>query len=342
MSEKRKISIIAPCRNEERFVRPFLNNMLSQDYPKENMELLVIDGNSTDSSREIVKEYCAAHPFIKLIINEKQTVPFALNKGIVMASGDYIVRTDLHAIYPKEYLSTLIEQIELLNADNVGGVCLTLPAREKSVKCKAIATVISNRFGVGNSYFRIGSDRIMKVDTVPFGCFRKELFGKIGLFDEELTRNQDDEFNGRIIREGGSIYLIPSLRIKYYARDSVAKVSKMFYQYGLFKPLVNRKLGSPATLRQFVPIAFLFGLFFGGILSFFSNTVMVLYFTVLSVYILLSFCFTRTEIKKDFKLVFFLPWLFPVIHLSYAWGYFRGIIRFIILKKNITEVAINR
>lgn len=341
MTKKYKVSVIAPCRNEEKYIELFLEDILNQDFPKEELEIIVVDGDSDDKTRVIIEKYRKNNPNILLLTNVKRTVPFALNMAIKASNGEFIVRMDLHSVYPKNYISTLIKNIESLDADNVGGVCKTIPANDTTL-CRAIANVMSNGFGVGNSYFRIGVDEITKVDTVPFGCFRRSLFNKIGVFDEELTRNQDDEFNARIIKNGGKIFLLPSLEIKYFARDRVSKMAKMFYQYGLFKPLVNRKLGSVATVRQLIPLLFLLGVIVGGMVSFLHSAILVIYIGVLAVYFLLAILFSRKEIKEEPKQLLYLPWLFCILHLSYGWGYLRGIAKFIIFKQKTVEVKLNR
>lgn len=200
--------------------------------------------------------------------------------------------------------------------------------------CEAIAAALSSPFGMGDSHFRIGTNKEMQVDTVPFGCFRREVFDKIGYFDEELVRNQDDEFNGRIIKFGGHIYLIPSVVIDYYGRDSIGKVSKMFYQYGLFKPLVNKKLGNPASVRQFFPFFFVLGLIIGLILSLVSTFFRILYIAVLALYIFLAAYFSIRQVK-GLKRIFLLMGTFFVIHVSYGWGYLRGMIK-LLLKKSFS------
>ena len=317
------ISVICPIYNEERYIGKCIDSVLEQDYSKEDMEVLFVDGMSTDRTREIVVEYAGRYPFVRLLDNPGRIVPAALNIGIGAAKGEVIIRLDAHAIYPKNYFSVLVRKLNELGADNVGGVCRTLPVRDTSV-CRAIAMALSSSFGMGNSYFRIGAKREMRVDTVPFGCFRREVFDKIGLFDEELVRNQDDEFNGRIVKNGGKIYLIPSLVIDYYARDTVGKVRRMFYQYGLFKSLVNKKLGAPATLRQFFPLCFVAGLIVGGALSLFFKAVVWLYLSVIALYLLLAFVYALKETGK-MKDVLILVGVFFTIHVGYGWGYLRGI-----------------
>ena len=319
------LSVVCPIYNEEKYITKCIDSILAQDYPKEDLEVLFVDGMSTDRTREIVSEYQQEYAFIYLLDNEQRIVPPAMNIGIRAAKGDIIIRLDAHAIYPINYFSELVNILEKLEADNVGGVCQTLPVNN-TITCRAIAIALSSSFGMGNSYFRVGASEVRKVDTVPFGCFRRSLFYKIGLFDEELIRNQDDEFNGRIIKNGGTIYLLPQLVVDYYARDTVKKDSKMFYQYGLFKPLVNKKLGSPATLRQFFPMLFLAGLTIGGLISFFSKLLFLIYITVIAVYLLLAFMFSVKD-GKDLTLLPSLMWIYFVIHVSYGWGYWKGIFK---------------
>ena len=317
------ISVICPIYNEEKYIGKCIESILEQDYSREEMEVLFVDGMSTDRTREIVAGYIERYPFIRLLDNPRRIVPPALNEGIRAAKGEVVIRLDAHAIYPRNYFSVLVKKLYELGADNVGGVCRTLPVRDTPV-CRAIAMALSSGFGMGNSHFRIGATREMEVDTVPFGCFRREVFDQIGLFDEELVRNQDDEFNGRIIKNGGKIYLIPSLVIDYYARDTVGKVRRMFYQYGLFKPLVNKKLGSPATSRQFFPLCFVVGLIVGGVLSLFCKSIACIYSGVICLYVLLALVSGLKE-SKDVREVAILVWVFFSIHVSYGWGYLRGI-----------------
>lgn len=317
------LSVICPIYNEEKYIAACIESVLQQDYPREDLEVLFVDGMSTDRTRAIVGEYAEQYPFIRLLDNPKRIVPPALNIAIREAKGDIILRLDAHAKYPDDYFSVLVRKLTELNADNVGGVCRTLPVKNTPV-CRAIASALSSPFGMGNSYFRIGADKEMAVDTVPFGCFRREIFDRIGLFDEELVRNQDDEFNGRIIKNDGRIFLIPTVVIDYFARDTIGKVSKMFYQYGLFKPLVNKKLGKPATVRQFFPLCFVLGLIIGLALCFVHPLFRYLYVLVLAAYLLMAFYFAL-KMEKEPKTVLLLVATFATIHVSYGWGYIRGI-----------------
>ena len=332
------ISIICPIYNEEKYIKKCIDSILEQDYPKEHLEVLFVDGMSTDNTRKIIEGYHNENPWIKILDNPEQIVPYAMNYGIKVAKGDIIIRIDAHAIFPREYISTLVHFQKELNAENVGAVMETLPANN-SLQARAIATALSSRFGMGNSHFRVGASKVKQVDTVPFGCYPKRVFKLVGTYDEELIRNQDDELNGRIIKNGGKIYLIPNLVIKYFARDTISKMRKMFYQYGLYKPLVNKKLGSPATIRQFFPPLFVIGLILGVPLLFIHKVFLYLYFCVMFIYLLGALLFAVKDSKNKSE-VFMLPYIFFNIHLGYGWGYLVGIYK--IFSRSRFEVKINR
>ena len=327
------LSVICPVYNEEKYIAQCIESLLQQDYPKDDLEILFVDGMSNDKTRDIIVSYTKKYPFIKMLDNPKTVVSYAMNTGIKASKGDIIIRLDGHVEYPTNYFSALVKNLTELDADNVGAVCETLPCGSSS-KELAIAGALSSSFGMGNSYFRIGCNEVRRVDTVPFGCFKREVFYKVGLYDNELIRNQDDELNGRIIKNGGKIYLLPSIVTKYYARDKISKVSKMFYQYGLYKPLVNKKLGSPTTIRQFFPLAFVLGLFIGAGLSCLSFIVALLYATVLLLYLFLACSFTFKSIVKTgrWKLILYQPFIYFTIHVSYGWGYLIGIFKIILHK----------
>jgi len=333
------VSIICPIYNEKSFIVNCLESIISQDYPKNKLEVWFIDGMSNDGTRLMVQQYIEKYSYIKLLDNQKKIVPYALNIGIKASTGDVIIRLDGHCIYPSNYVSTLVKYLFELNADNVGGVWKIQPARNNSI-CKAIAIASSHVFGVGNSTHKTGTTRIIETDTVPFGCFRREVFDKVGLFDVELIRNQDDEFNARIIKYGGKVFLLPQVSIDYMARDTIGKMSKMYYQYGLFKPLVNKKLGFPATARQVFPAMFVFGLIGGAFLSCFSRIFLAFYLIIIALYMVIAlFCGIQSATQNnDWKLIFILPFVFFIIHFSYGWGYWVGLFKVFAGKNFSAEV----
>lgn len=335
------VSIICPVFNEEKYIEACIVSILEQDYPKEAMEVLFIDGNSTDNSTGIIKRYTAQYSFLKLLNNPERIVPYALNKGLEAAKGEVIMRLDAHCTYPTNYISELVRYLYQLNADNVGGVWNTQPAKDTPI-CQAIAFASSHPFGVGGSMHKIGASKIMETDTVPFGCYKREIFYKTGLFDTDLVRNQDDEFNGRLLNLGGKIYLIPQVIINYTARDTLCKMRKMYYQYGLYKPLVNKKLGAPATVRQFFPILFLLGLTIGGVVCMIWPLLLHFYTSVLLLYLFIGIVVGSMGAIRAHQplLALLMPYVFFNIHMSYGIGYLVGI--FNVLGKKTAQVKPSR
>lgn len=331
------LSVIVPIYNEEKYIAVCLDSILRQDFPKNNLEVLLVDGMSTDKTREIVQKYLDRYDFIKLLDNPKRIAPCAMNVGIKASKGDVIIRLDAHVYYPKNYFSLLVVKLnELPKAENVGAICNTLPV-DDSLAAQSIAAVLSSSFGMGNSHFRIGTDKEMEVDTVPFGCFHRRIFDKVGLYDEDLVRNQDDELNARIIKAGGKIYLIPQLVCEYYARDTAKKVYRMFYQYGMFKPLVNKKLGGPATVRQFFPLCFVAGLLTGPVLCLALPVLWWAYFAVILIWFMLATFYSLKD-SKNLKRILIQNWTYFVVHFGYGWGYIVGIYRILFHRPFVVHI----
>lgn len=218
MSELPFVSVVIPCRNEFKYIAGLLDSIVTQNYPKEKLEIIIADGMSDDGTRNIIKEYSEKYQYIKLIDNEKKIVPTALNKAIKMSIGEIIIRLDAHSIYPNNYFSKLIEVSESTGADNVGAMWETCPGND-TLKAKAIAIAMSHPFGVGGATYRIPTTKTepFEVDTVPFGCYKRSVFEKIGYYDETMLCNEDNDFNDRLLKSGGKILLIPTLKIKYFA-----------------------------------------------------------------------------------------------------------------------------
>lgn len=328
------ISIICPVYNEETYIEKCINSILSQTIlKKNNIELFIIDGGSTDSTREIIKTYTERYTFITMLENPQKHTPFALNIGIKKSTGKYIARIDAHAEYPQDYIETLLQYSVELDADNIGSLIETLPCDKKSTS-QVISFSLSHRFGVGNSLFRIGTNNIKKVDTVPFGFFKKDVFNKIGYYDESLLRNEDDEFNGRMIKNQLSIYLIPFIKVKYYPRNSFSKLSSMMYQYGLYKPIVVKKLGFTTSYRQLAPPLFVLFLLFGIMFSLLSNIMFIIFSTILFIYLLLITWPMKEYYERHKSFNISVPFSLFLIHLSYGSGYLIGVIHMLINKKN--------
>ena len=322
------LSVICPIYNEEKYIGQFLDSLLTQDYPKDDLEILLVDGMSKDRTREIVAEYIAEHPFIRLIDNPDKIVPYAMNRGIDAAKGDIIMRLDAHASYQPDYFSVLVKGLKKLQADNVGTVCKT-DVLNKTPKTLAIREVLSNKFGVGNSTFRTGIDHEQEVETVPFGCWRKEVFEKYGKYDVRLVRNQDIELNKRIIRGGGKLYILPDTYCTYLARETWKALAKNNYGNGKWNILTvyYTKMFSSLSLRHFIPLLFLLSLIVPLLLSFTWWPFALVSFASLLAYTgLLSAVSLKLAVSKHLNFCYLLMTFF-VLHISYGWGSLVGILK---------------
>jgi len=320
-----KISIIIPIYNEEKYIKNCLDSILESDFDKKQMEVLLVDGGSNDKTIEIIQKYLEEYSFFSLLHNPKKIVPVSMNIGIKNAQGDYIIRLDAHASYSKDYFSKLIYYHEILDADNVGGVWDT-DVLHKNIFAIAIKNVLSDKFGVGNAKFRLGVEKIEEVDTVPFGCFKKEIFNKVGNYDERLVRNQDIELNKRIKRMGGKIYLIPDIKCIYFARENFKSLAKNNYDNGKWNILTAyyTKTFKSLSIRHFIPLFFIISLLLPLFCCYqLSVSIFLFYLIVITL--------RSIQIKKNTTLLYQI-FAFLVLHLSYGIGEISGIIH---LLKNI-------
>jgi glycosyltransferase involved in cell wall biosynthesis len=335
------LSIIIPARNEEKYIYSVLESVKAQNYPSEHYEIIIADGCSDDQTRRRIDDFMRDHPGMRIIVveNEQKIVPFALNKSIKKAVGNVIVRLDAHSVYPTDYLSRLVNGLKEHNADNIGGVFNTLPHDESHLSI-SIAFAMSHPLGVGDSLHRIGGTKVREVDSVPYGCFKKEVFDRIGLFDEELVRNQDDEFNGRMKKAGMKVLMLPDLKIDYYARESLVKLFRMFYQYGLFKPLAVSKLRQIPSFRQLVPPGLVVYLFAGFILPFLRAEVSIIYGILLGIYLLMIFGVALNySIKSSLKRFPLVVSAFIIMHFSYGLGYLKGLWGLLSGNKKVFQIS---
>jgi glycosyltransferase involved in cell wall biosynthesis len=329
----RRVSVVIPCRNEGRHIATCLDSVLANDWPRERLEVLVVDGMSDDGTRGVVAAYAVRHPVVRLLDNPRRITPAALNIGISAASGDLVVRMDAHNEYPPHYISRLVRWLEESGADNVGGLWETCPAAD-SAEARAIARALSHPFGVGNAHFRLGISAPRWVDTVPFGCYRREVFGRIGGFDEDLVRNQDDELNARLLRAGGRILLVHDVVSRYYPRESLAKLWRMYWQYGYFKPLAMRKVGAVPTMRQLVPAAFVLTLFAAALLALLVPPLRLGFAALVGGYLLADLAAAvHAGRHQGAAVVGWLALAFPVLHFSYGLGWLRGAVEFLLLRR---------
>ena len=328
------LSVICPIYNEAKYIDVCVQSILLQDYPKQQLEVLFVDGMSKDGTRDIVNNYSKQYPFIRLLNNEKRIVPVAMNIGIKASIGDIVMRLDAHAQYPPNYFSVLVKELVRLRADNVGVACKK-DVLNKNSKTLAIREVLSNRFGVGNSTFRLGVDKVIEVDTVPFGCWKKDVFNKYGFYDERLIRNQDIELNKRIVRGGGHIFIVPDTYCTYLARETFDGLAKNNFGNGKWNILTvyYTKQFKSLSVRHFIPLLFLLSLIVPSILACFYFPIGIISLISLLLYIfLISIISLSLALKK--KLCFlYLMKAFVILHMSYGWGSLVGIINMIGYRK---------
>ena len=310
------VSIVIPCRNEEKYIGKCLDSILSQDYPKERLEVLVVDGMSEDKTRETIKNFQFSNPNfqLRLLDNPKKFTNFAFNMGIKESKGEIIMLMGAHAGYEKDYISKCVKYLKEYNVDNVGGIMLTLP-RDNTLIAKAIAISLSHPFGAGNSYFRIGSEKPRWVDTVFGGCYKREVFEKIGLFNENLKRSQDMEFNLRLRKASGKILLAPDIVSYYYPKSNLKDFFFHNIEDGIWVIYPLKFVKMLFKLRHYIPLIFVLTL-------------------PLSIwlYILVSLFFSAQIAfrEKDIRYFFVMPAVFATRHIGYGLGSVWGLIKLII------------
>jgi glycosyltransferase involved in cell wall biosynthesis len=305
------VSVIIPCRNEEKFIGKCLDSLISQSFPKEKMEVLIVDGMSKDKTREIIKDYIKKYPFIKILDNPKIIFASATNVGIKNSKGNFIILLGAHATYSNNYVEECIRYLqENKNVDTVGGNMKSIPA-ENTLIAKAIVLSLGGRFGKG----RQEQTRNKDVDTVFGACYRKEVFKKLGLFDENLGGSSDMDFSLRLKRSGGKIHLISNITSFYYPKTRLKDFFFHNIKDGIWAILPLKYTGRPLKARHYIPLFFFLTL-------------------PLSIWLYLPVCFYYSAkisfCENDIRLFFIMPMIFAVRHISYGLGSFLGLIKLIV------------
>ena len=329
------ISIVIPMRNEGKYIKKCLLSFINQDYPNSRFEINVVDGMSEDNSVAIVTELMKSNHNINIIKNKKKITPVALNLGVKRAIGDIIIIFSSHGFAEKSFISNNVKVHTANKLDCVGGTISTIGETSQS---KLISLAQSSIFGVGNSLFRV-SNKAQYVDTVAFGAYSKDVFNKIGYFDETLVRNQDFEFNHRIIKNGGKILLDPSIKASYYARSSILKLFKQYFNYGYWKVRVVSKHSDAFKIRYQIPTLFVSFLIIFSILSFFQNVFLYILLSIILIYLLVTITASfYLSIKSQFKNIFILPFAFGALHFGFGLGFLFGIVRYLIKKLQLQKL----
>ena len=307
-------SIICPVLNEECHIEGIISSFIN-NCPQPS-ELFIADAGSTDRTREIVLKWSGEYPNIFLIHNPKKYVSFAFNTCFEKSSGKYLALLGAHTTYSDSFFKYAMLYLETAECDAVGGPLIQSAYTRLG---KSIAYCMSSKFGVGGTEFRTS---IIKqyVDSVAFAFYRREVFEKVGLLDEQLVRNQDDEFHYRMNAAGLRILMVPEMQCTYYVRENLSSLFKQYYQYGLFKPLVLKKVRSGLRFRHIIPASFTIYIFLIIPLSFVVKWLSVI---PLILYISLNFYFSLQTPLLATKVRAFL--VFPVLHISYGIGFLSGL-----------------
>jgi len=351
MSSMFCVSVIIPCLNEERFIGSCLDSIFLNHYPPDSMEILIIDGMSQDSTRRVIEQKCESAkresekvgtrlPIVRVINNPSRQRASALNIGIMEAGGDIIIRMDARSSIPNDYIEKCINTLLETDADNVGGVLKPRVNkdgyREQINKQEAIGIALSHPFGAGNAHFRIGN-KSGYVDTVYLGCFKKNIFKKVGLFDEDsAVMSEDADMNQRIRAIGGKVYLNKNIEVYYYPRDNFKDLWKLYFRYGGAKAGFLIKRHKLTSLRQVVSPIFIASMFVLPILGITNKIFLFLWFFVVGVYLTLNllFSFSVAFRKRKFYLFQILLLAFPIIHMGWGFGFWARLFQSPNLKKH--------
>jgi glycosyltransferase involved in cell wall biosynthesis len=315
-----------PVRNEGLFMARSLRAAMDQDYPPARMEILVIDGMSTDDTRRTISAFGVDDERIKLLDNPGKIVSTGLNLALQLAKGEVIVRVDGHCEIAPDYVSRCVWHLHSSQAEGVGGPIETIG----ETKCaSAIALAMSSTFGVGGAAFRTVKDRTILVDTVAFPAYTREAIQRGGPYDEQLVRNQDDEYNYRLRKLGGRILLASDIRSRYYSRGTMRSLWRQYFQYGYWKVRVLQKHPKQMRLRQFVPMVFVAAILVTLFAAILSTAGAWIFASLIISYVAANLLASILRAREgNWPLVPILPLAFAMLHFGYGCGFLVGLIRF--------------
>jgi len=327
------VTVIIPTFNEQNFIVDCLGSIMSGNYPAEKLEILVIDGGSTDNTCELVSDYSKLHQEIRLVYNDKKIVPAAINLGLAQAKNEVIVWLGAHALYEPDYIVNSVRVLLEEQCASVGGIIIP---HGKTITGKAIATATSSKFGIGNAKYRYATKREI-VDTVFGGCWMKSNALIVGGFNERWIRNQDYEFNCRLREHVGNIILDPTIRCTYFCRETIRGLAKQYFQYGFWRFQTFAQHNSSFTIRQAAPLLLLISLIFSLYLIAIGNkfgylTPLIYSATSALISIILS-------IKgQNIHYFYLLPTIFATLHFSWALGFAKGVCQNLLKKDTINSL----
>jgi glycosyltransferase involved in cell wall biosynthesis len=323
-----KVSIVVPCYNEQSTIRYLLEALREQTYPRAGLEVIVADGMSTDGTRAAIVAFQRDFPDleVRVVDNKNRSIPSGVNRAIEAARGEIILRLDGHSKPYPDYIANTIAAHEASRGANIGGVW-EIRAGADTWIAESIAVAAAHPLGVGDALYR-HAKHAAEVDTVPFGSFRRVLVEQIGFFDESLLTNEDYEFNARVRKSGGKIWLDPSIRSVYFARSTLLELIRQYWRYGYWKWRMLRRYPDTLRWRQALPPLFVLSIAILAFLSIFFSFARLLLASELLIYffiMILAGLHSAKQQRKPF-LVLGLPLAIAAMHLSWGSGFLWSIL----------------
>lgn len=319
------ISVIMPVRNEADHIHETLTQIIKQDYPEDAFEVLVVDGESTDSTRSIVQEIARRHPQVQLLENPKRWSSAARNVGVRAARGDLILIVDGHCEIPDErLLQSVADAFERSGADCLGRP-QPLDVHRASTLQRAIAAARSSWLGHHpDSFIYSSKEQIVPAHSIAV-AYRREVFDQVGLFDDSFDACEDVELNHRVDKANLSCLFTPSIAVRYEPRNSLRGLFRQLVRYGRGRIRLLRKHRDTFSLPSIVPALFLIGLVAGLPLSFVAAPLAWIYLSVLALYAFAVGGVTLglAAYNQDWRIAAWLPAVFVTIHVSCGWGIIR-------------------
>jgi len=323
------VSIIIPCYNEQKRIRSLLGAIYAQTYPRNSIEVIIADGNSTDNTRAIIEGFALTCPDLKILLvdNPRRTIPSGLNLGIRASHGDIIIRIDAHSQPYPDYVERCVDALVSGLAENVGGVWEIQPG-DTTWMAQSIARASSLPIAVGDAMYRYAT-KPAYVETVPFGAFKREMLALVGFYDETLLANEDYEFNSRILQSGGRIWLDPKIRSQYFARSTLMELSRQYWRYGFWKWKMLRRYPKTLRWRQALPPLFVLSLLIaiGAAIIHHPFWIIPSGEFILYYLILMVFGLQTSMNDRNWKLILGIPPAITTMHFSWGLGLLWSIIK---------------
>jgi len=324
MSDK-LISVVVPCYNESRTIEESLLSIINQKIPNDQIEIFVIDGMSTDGTRDILCKVAKRYNNFTIIDNVTGKTPVARNLGVKKSIGKYIAILDAHTVYGSDYLKNCIDVLE--SRDDI--VCTGCPYISRGITTfgNATALAMSHPFGIGNAKHRYPTYEGF-AEGAAFPVYRREVFEEVGLFDERLLRNQDDEFNFRLRRKNLKVYITPKNNCIYYVRETPNKLFRQYFEYGFWRVAVLFKHKIPISVRQVVPALFITGIFLSGLTGLFLGQQQLYLSLLIPILYIVSLLMISVPVifKSGFKTGFLFIYSISILHTSYGLGFIKGLL----------------